>query len=175
MDNLDLSDLIKTKDESIDFATRLSSISEKIYETGFNLESLFINQFGIKKKDKLIAMIRNNNINVDSAADLNEFFNKIQKKISSLPIISLTVAFDPNEDTLNKLSEWFSLNLKKQFLFDIKTDRKIIGGAAILTNGKYSDYSIKPKFDAILNDLFINKSIPAPVQNQNAQSPAPSG
>src|SRR4051812_12244471 len=112
MDNIDLSELVQTKDESRDFSTRLAVISEKIYETNFNLESMLIDQFGLKKKDKLITLLRNNNINVESGTDLQDFFNKVQNKISSSPVVSLTIAFDPTEDTLKKMTEWFSLNSK---------------------------------------------------------------
>jgi len=162
MEELDLSDFFHTKIEATDFSIHLASISESIYETGFDLEKALLTHYGARKRDKFIALLRNNKVNIYTASDLEAFFNKIQTRISSLPILSLTIAFEPIDETFKILSDWLALNIHREALLDINIDTKIIGGATVSFNGKYADCSIKPKFDQIFQDTFKNKSeIPA--------------
>ena len=74
-----------------------------------------------------------------------------------MPVLSLVVAFEPNEETFKLLSEWLLLNIHKQVLLDITIDTKLIAGATVSFNGKYVDCSIKPKFDQIFQDTLMNK------------------
>jgi len=152
MEDLDLSVFFKTNVEAIDFRTGLSNISEKIYSTDFDLEKALIAQFGIEKKDRFEMLLRNNNILPNSGPALKDFLGKLQEKISSLPVISLTLAFEPGERDLESIFDWFPLNINKQLLLDIKVDTDIIAGAYINYNGKYSDFSIKPIFDQICSE-----------------------
>lgn len=152
MDQLDLSTFLVTKAQATDFSTRLLAITDRIYENGFNLERTLLEQFGVQKKDKFITLLRENKINENSNQAIKEFINSIQEKITSMPVLTLTVAFEIKEQTLQALSEWMIINARKQILFDIRIDIHIIGGALIAINGKYFDYSIKSKFDRIINE-----------------------
>jgi hypothetical protein len=151
--DLDLTPFFKTKAQATDFTSRLAGISAGIYETNFNLEQALLDEFGITKKDKFMTLLRNNKVNPEKAADLKAFFTKIQETSKTLPVLSLTIAFEPKDKTLQALSEWFVMNIKKQMLFEITVDRQIIGGAAINYKGKFLDATVKPVFDKILLDL----------------------
>jgi hypothetical protein len=158
METLDLSAFFQTKAQANDFSARLSLISEKIYNTNFNLEKMLTDQFGIKKKDAFMSLMRQNKIDVKTNSVLKTFFSSITESIATLPILSLTLAFEPKEKTLQKLSEWFVLNINRQAVFDISVDPELIGGASISFKGKHMDFSIRPTFDEILNDILNPKS-----------------
>lgn len=163
METIDLSDLFHTKAQAEDFNARLSSIVKKIFETNFNPETAFLEHFGIKKRDTFMTLLRNNNINAESRLAIKEFIEKIQQKISSLPVLSIILAFEPNEETLRTFSSWFVLNTNKQVLFDISVDRALIGGAAIYSNGKYLDFSVRSTFYKAANEISIlNGLVPNP-------------
>lgn len=171
MEALDLSIFFRTKAQATDFAARLSAIAEKIYQTEFNLENILMEQFGLQKRDKFMTLLRENNVNTGAPSDIKDFFDKLQEKISSLPVLSLTVAFEPKEQTLLALSQWFLLNIDKQVLLDITVNPAIIAGAVISINGKHLDFSVKPKFDQLLNDMVSEKVTQnSPVQKEQ---PAP--
>jgi F0F1-type ATP synthase delta subunit len=155
MEDLDLSGFFKTQVQSVDFFTRLSAISEKIYKTGFNLEKVLTDQLGIQKKDRFMILLRDNKVSLSSNAALRDFISQVQEKISSLPTVSLILAFEPKEETLKSLSDWFPPNIGKQVLLDIKVDPEIIAGACVSCKGKYSDFSIKPVFDQTCKDGII--------------------
>ena len=159
MASLDLSAFFQTKAQSADFSSRLAALSEKIYETNFNLEKSLMEQFGLKKKDEFMKILRDQNVSIETNTELKKFLTDMQKDISALPVLSLTLAFEPKEKTLKALSEWFVLNIKKQLLLEINVDPQLIAGASISFNGKDSDYSIREKFDTIMQKT-INKQEP---------------
>lgn len=149
--------MFSTKAQAQDFSSRLEIISQRIFDTDFNPEKALLEQFGIKKKETFMTLLRNSKINAESRLDIKKFIDEIQAKIGSLPVISLILAFEPKEQTLQTLSRWFVLNTNMQVLFEISVDKQLVAGAAILSNGKYLDYSIKPKFEKIFAE--VNKSI----------------
>ena len=158
MDKLDLTDFFKTKTQANDFANRLSTIAEATYQTDFNLEKTLMDQIGIEKKDKLMALLRDNQVNIQSAATLKAFLDKLRESIATLPLVPLKLAFEPKEQTLKALTDWFMLNINKQVVFDISIDRSLIAGAAITYNGKFMDFSARAKFDQIVKKI-IEKPI----------------
>ena len=166
MDTIDLSDLFNTKAQAEDFADRLELISQKIFATHFNPEAALLDNFGIKKKDAFMTLLRNNNVNPESRLAIKEFIEKIQAKITALPIISLILAFEPKEETLQAFSRWFVININKQVLFDVQVDRALVAGAAIRSNGRYLDFSIKPILDKVTTDVLVTSgmvTLPSPV------------
>lgn len=171
MTNLDLTFFFQTKRQADDFSNRIAAVSEQLYQTNFDLEKALNEQFGIQKKDRFLTILRENNIANDSIPAIKAFLTDMNKMIASLPVLTLTIAFEPNEQTLKSLSEWFIINLKKQVLFSISVDRSLIAGATLSYNGKYLDFSIRQKFDEIVKSNMENKQRNgnSNIQNENSQ------
>ena len=158
MEALDLSDFITTKPQAVDFAARLSSISEKIYEVDFSLEKTLQEQFGVQKKDKFLSLLRKNEIPAGSSSALGNFLGKIQETITSLPTTTMTLAVEPKEETLKTISNWFLLNLKRQVLVEIHIDPNIIAGATVGYQGKQFNTSIRSIFDEVCSTVLTNNN-----------------
>ena len=134
---------------------------KKVFETNFNPETALLEQFGIEKKEAFMTILRNNKVNAESRLAIKDFIEKVQQKIETMPVLSLVLAFEPDNATLQGLSQWLILNTNKQVLFDIKIDRTLIGGASIYSNGKYLDFSIKPVFDKVFDEMIVKPSVAA--------------
>jgi F0F1-type ATP synthase delta subunit len=155
-DILDLSGFFVTKSQANDFARGISNIIDKMYELNFNLENAFAEEFGIDKRDKFIDLLHENS---HKNLSLKDFLINIIEEIKILPEVSLIIAYEPNNETLKAISQWFLISLNKQILLNIKVDKTLIAGAAINFNGKYRDYSIKALFDGIIKkQLYPDKS-----------------
>lgn len=164
MDQIDLSGFFTTKTQAADLSTRLSSISALVYDTGFDLEKILLEQLGIQRKDKFITLLRHNNVPLHSNIAIKDFLEKIQEKIASMPVMTLTIAFEPTEKTLRALSEWFLVNTNRQVLLDFHLDTGLIAGAVISVNGKFYDFSVRPKFNNVLNGVMANTYQAPPVE-----------
>lgn len=169
MEHIDLTDFFQTKDSAMDFTTRLADLSEQIYKSDFNLEKALTEQFGLQKKDKFLNILRNNSIAVESNAALKEFLSKIQTEISLLPVISMTIAFEPKDQLLKAIAEWFVVNTKKQVLLDITTDKNLIAGCAISFKGEFLNLSIKERFNQIIKEAIESNNIKI-IDNQKKEA-----
>jgi hypothetical protein len=149
MDLIDLSVFFATKSQASDFAEHIAAVSEQIYRSDFNLEQALQEQLGIRKKDAFLTMLRETKIMTTSNQALTEFLKTIQDRIHALPVLSISLAFEPTEQTLKVISEWFLLNMHKQVLFDITVQPQLLAGAAINYNGRFADFSIKTTFEKI--------------------------
>jgi F0F1-type ATP synthase delta subunit len=147
---IDFSEFFSTKAEANDFQSGLTTVIDKIFQTDFNIEKALSDQFGINTSDRLLAIMRENTINTQSHDNVKTFLTTMQESISKLPILTLTIAFEPQAKTLRSLSEWFLINMKKQVVFDFSVDKKVIAGATLTYNGKFFDFSVKPAFERIL-------------------------
>lgn len=143
---MDLSGFFVTKSQASDFSRGLSSIIDKMYETNFNLENAFAQQFGIDKRDRFIELLHENS---HKNISLKDYLTSFIEQIKIMPILDITIAYEPNSETLKAISQWFIISYNKQVLINIKVDRNLIAGAAINYQGKYRDYSYKNLFDEI--------------------------
>lgn len=155
---IDLSDFFITKKQANDFIQSLNNIINQLFELNFNLEEALSNEFGIDKKDKFMNLLRDQKMSNTSNDSLKKFLLDLQDIIRKIPVVSLTIAYEPNEASLKTMIEWFLISLKRQVLLDIQVDKKIIAGATINYNGKHKDYSVKPMFDNIIYQQLIKKS-----------------
>lgn len=81
----------------------------------------------------------------DGLADNLEEFKRIFFKQTFIPI---TLAFEPGPKFLKKVASWFSQNLGKKVILDVTVDKNIVGGAIVICNNHYKDYSLASKMAA---------------------------
>jgi F0F1-type ATP synthase delta subunit len=152
MEQLNLTPFFTTKSQANEFAIRLNSFSESVYNTQFSLEKASMQYFGMKKSEAFLRLLHDNDVSPDSAAAIKTFVAKMQDAIKTAPLLTVTLAFEPSEKVLRTLSDWFVMNLKKQFLLDIQIDPTIIAGALIRYKGQYLDVSSKPLIERIVQE-----------------------
>jgi F0F1-type ATP synthase delta subunit len=161
METIDLSDFFITKAEANAFAQHLTKIFDTIYTAHFDLDKSLMQELGMQKKEALIKLLRENKVQDSSIPALQEFLKKIQDAIATLPLVTLTIAFEPTNETLKAFSQWFLFTLKKQVIFDIHVDTSLVAGATITANGKFKDYSLKALFEKTIEEK-------PPMQQQTA-------
>lgn len=167
---MDLSHFFITKSQATDFSVGLATLSEMLYRTDFSLEQALMEIFGMKKKDLFLSLLREYHILQDSPSGLKDFITTIQTTIAQLPVFSLTIAFEPKEQTLKALANWFALQIKKQVLFDFTVDASLIAGATFTYNGQFKDYSVKVAVVQALQKLLTQKTPNQSGQNLNSSS-----
>lgn len=153
MQALDLSFFCKTKSEAADFAMKIVTLNEKLYETSFNLEETLLTLFGLQKKEHFLKLLTQQEVPLTANGKIKEFLTKLSDHIAKLPVLSLTIAFEPTQKTLKTFSDWFIQQQHTQMLFDVQVDQTLIGGTIINYQGYHADYSIKQSFQKILTDV----------------------
>lgn len=160
MDQFDLSTFCHTKAEARDFASRVATLSDAVYRTDFHLETALARIFGLQKKDALLNLMRTSGRTFTTPADFKNFLSSLQSQLNSLPVLSLSLAFEPTDATLKLLTDWFLLNSNRHVLFEISVDPTLIAGVAIRYNGRYVEYSVKPTLQRIIAEALTKPAPP---------------
>ncbi len=69
--------------------------------------------------------------------------DEILDRLHKCKKIQLTIGFHADEATITYFSEWIKKNIRKDLLIDLHFDKAIVGGALIIADGSYKDYSVR--------------------------------
>lgn len=82
--------------------------------------------------------------------EIKPLLSDMYRTVCSLPILQLTLAFEPSEAAIGNISRFARQNLAAGILLDLSLDRSILGGAVVMYRGKFYDFTLRKK----LNELF---------------------
>ena len=166
---IDLSDFFITRSQATDFNVRLNAIVEQMYTANYNFEKAINQQFGIQKADTFLKLLRDNGLQNATLREVQEFLKKIQEIVKNISVVSLTLAFEPSDDTLKTFAQWFVFNVRKQVVFDITVDHHLIAGVKINYNGKFKDYSVGPLFEKLVDNMLHPQPAQTPTVHQTTE------
>jgi hypothetical protein len=64
-------------------------------------------------------------------------------RLNNCKYVQMTLAFQPDENTISVFSEWVKKNVGFDTMIDLQFDQSIVGGAQIVAGGLYKDYSVR--------------------------------
>ena len=85
-----------------------------------------------------------------SAKEMSDFLQNLEKTLEKTPVLKLKLAFLPDAEFLDKLSDWIRKQAGKSVFFDIEVKEDIIGSCILEYEGEYRDYSLGSKLEATL-------------------------
>ncbi len=148
--------LVKTKQDAEECINACVNLHAALFSIKDSVENKIDEYFSYGKKNKILSLCRINKITMTSPEEVQHFVMYIKSEIEHLTVINMSVAFEPNEKTINMISLWFLNNINKAVLLDIVYDSKLIGGTIITYNGKYKDYSLRKKLENIdINNIHV--------------------
>ena len=71
----------------------------------------------------------------------------LQKQLSDLRVLKLTLALEPTPALVDNISSWVKTNVGEDVVLDLDLNSDLIGGAQIAFAGKYADYSLSSAYD----------------------------
>lgn len=85
---------------------------------------------------------------LEKETDAEAFLKSLEEEIKSLKQLDLTLAYEPTEDALERFSSFVKQNVGDNVLLRISYDPNIIGGAIVIYEGEYRDFSFKRIFES---------------------------
>ena len=86
----------------------------------------------------------------DNPETLKKFFHDLRDTIDKLPLLKLSIAFNPSEEMIARLHEWTQENLGPGIVLDISYDSMMLGGARIIFAGRYKEMTLAQMITEIL-------------------------
>ncbi len=142
--------LISTKTELENFVANLEKLTLDIKGIqSEKLESYLVKNYDSEFIARVSVSLPNglNKANTNLVTDVEELFKSTKDTLENSLQVKLTLAFIPDEKFIKSLYEWFEQNTEIEVLLDIDTDRSIIAGAIVSSDGKYMDDSARSKLN----------------------------
>jgi len=130
-----------------DLSLVLSSLQEFI-DTFFSPKTLqeqqqIFRKLPVEISNILIKAFANEPITPESQIRIKREIDDLTDRLHTCKSMQLTIAFQPNEETITYFSDWVKKNVRKDLLIDLHFDKAIVGGALVIADGAYKDYSVK--------------------------------
>jgi len=132
----DLSELLTCIEEFTDtfFAPKKLEEQQQIFrKLPMGLSKILVNAFASKPTTP------------ENQIEIKRSIDSLVDKLHACKSLQLTIAFQPNDETIGYFSDWVKRNVKKDVLIDLRFDKAIVGGALIIADGVYKDYSVRKK------------------------------
>jgi hypothetical protein len=115
-----ISSLISRADAD-DFTERIDESLDRLFQAKITFEDSLSEIFPRSQKEKLMAVIEAEKIELTELATVEAFLRDLKERIGKIPVLELTLAIDPSEKLLQRVQEWVEDNTEDQQ----KTDRRI--------------------------------------------------
>ena len=137
---------IRTKSESGQVIACLDEISFSLFSAKEDsLKQEYFAHLHKELADSLNELLGQEPVNDANREKIKRLIHDLQEQVKKCKIVQMTIAFQPDEATLSTFSSWIKEHVGKDFVLDVHLDRTIIGGAVIVANGLYKDFSLKQK------------------------------
>lgn len=81
-----------------------------------------------------------------------ETLSQIKKQVAMLPVIKITLAFEPASEFMQFISTFFTQAFRKKVILDYKINPNIKAGVIIETKGFYKDYSLSAMLEKVFSE-----------------------
>ena len=149
----DLITSLKTVGEVNDFSSEIDTLMSALFKSrNSSLEKAFgLISEGTAKK--ITEIFSKNNFGMDDKELIKDFLDTLGSLIKKFKVIKLVLAFDPTRKTIENIHDFVSENIGIGYILDIEVLESVLGGAVVIFNGKYKDYTLKKS----LEETFANK------------------
>ena len=140
----DLITSLKTVQEVASFASEIDTLM-----LGKTLDSISSNS-----AQKIKEVFSKNNLDINDRDTVAGFLETLKGLLKKFKVIKLVLAFDPTRKTIENIHNFVKETLGIGYILDIEISQDLLGGAVVIFNGKYSDFTLKKGIE----DTFANKN-----------------
>ncbi len=76
-----------------------------------------------------------------------QIFTFLEIKLKETPALTLNLAFNPPDELINELGEYYRQHFTSFRLIDLKFDLSLIAGCSMVWKGVFKDYSLKSRIE----------------------------
>lgn len=139
--------LIKTKQYADEVIEKIDELKGSLYNKRIDLDKKMSELFSFEMKDKIKSYSWQEQINLNDPESFGKFLTTLREHIKNMPVVTIHIAFEPNDGIVKEVSEWFVEGFGKNILIDLQLDRSLIGGAKIIFNASEKDFSLRKRLE----------------------------
>jgi len=81
-----------------------------------------------------------------SGISKEEYLKNLQVELKKLKVLQITISFEPTEGNIERIHNWILNNAGRNLILEVNRNPNIVGGAIVVYEGEYRDYSLRKKF-----------------------------
>lgn len=139
--------LIKTRQYAEEIIQKLDELKDCLYNKRIDLDKKMSELFSFELKEKIKAYSWQEGINLNDPESFGKFISNLRMVIKSMPVVTIQIAFEPDEGIVKEVSAWFVENYGKNVLVDLVYNKDIIAAAIIVFDKENRDLSLKKKIE----------------------------
>jgi F0F1-type ATP synthase delta subunit len=151
---LDLIIMLRTTKDVIEFTSEIEAFLSSFFKSKNISSKEALDSISTGSAQRIAETFSNNKLDINDKDTVFAFFKTLKELIQKLKVIKLTLAFKPGQKTIENIHNYVKENMGIGYILDIEVSEDILGGAVIMFNGKYSDFSLKKSIE----DAFDVKS-----------------
>ena len=134
---------IRTAEEREEVEGAITVLRESRYhESGsFDIGEILREKVSRKIASIFQEVIASDEYRKDSATS-EIFFSELEKSVRAMRPLSITLAVEPDEKTIERASSWVTREVGKDIYLVFKRDGRVLGGAELVFAGRYRDFSL---------------------------------
>ena len=147
----DLITSLKTTQEVANFVGEIDILLPLIKSEKIAIEKA-LESISVDSARKIMQVFSKYKLDVKDRAVVTGFFEILKGLVKKFKVIKLVLAFDPTRKTIEKIHNFIKNTLGVGYILDIEVSGEILGGAIVIFNGRYSDFTVKK----MIEDTFVN-------------------
>lgn len=131
---------------------QLSSINKNLYH---NLSGSIVAKtkgFLTPSLEIIFGYLEEQGLEPEGDSAQKQFLEEIISELKKVPLVKITLAFEPDDSFTAKLNETISNQVNQKIFLDILVNHHIVGGVVLEYQGKFKDYSLEPRVDQYLKE-----------------------
>ncbi len=148
------SNYIRTVQEKEEFLSQLDILLANLFKTdAFNFEDTLKKTVSLNNVWIIKRGVKDHNIDTNDRTAIENLLGNIKTQVEKLKVLKIYLAFDPTTEIIDDIFNWTLKNIGEEVVLDIEKDESILGGAIIVFEGRYRDFTLKRG----LEEIFQNK------------------
>ena len=156
-DVLVYSDLIislKTTREVTDFVSEIDTLMDTFFKSKNPSIEKALTSISTDSARKIMQVFSKNKLDINDRDVVAGFFETLKGLLEKLKVIKLVLAFDPTLKTITNIHDFVKDTVGVGYILDIEISEDVLGGAIVIFNGKYNDFTLKKTIE----DTFTAKN-----------------
>lgn len=152
----DLITSLKTTLEVDNLSLEIDTLSSALFKSKKMALEKALNSISSNSARKIAEIFSKNNFDINDQEAVRGFLDTLTDLIKKFKVIKLILAFDPTRKTIENIHEYISENIGIGYILDIEVDESVLGGAVVIFNGKYKDFTLRKNIEESFRD---NRSV----------------
>ena len=144
---------LKTTEEINNLSLEIDDLQTSLFKSEKMSLDKAIDAISVTTGKKITEVFSKNNLDMNNKELVRDFLETLKDLIKKFKVIKLVISFDPTPKTIDNIHGFICENIGIGYILDIEIDESILGGAVVIFNGKYNDFSLRKSLD----EVFTNK------------------